>query len=186
MKKLILAVSVLSLVAFTSCKEDASKKINSANVVEAAERDANSGKFPIMEFEHTSYDFGEIQANQNVETVFRYKNVGDAPLVITDIKSSCGCTVPEDWSRQPLAKGESGHFTVKFNGSGANKVTKTVTITANTERGIENVSISAFVKGGTNAAMPTMPNTAPLMTSGAQPQQVKFSTQPGHEGHNHD
>lgn len=187
MKKLILALSALSLVAFTSCKEDASKKINEANVVVAAERDANSGKFPVIEFEQTSYDFGEIQANQNVETVFKYKNVGDAPLVITDIKSSCGCTVPEDWSREPLAKGESGHFTVKFNGTGTNKITKTVTITANTERGTENVSISAFVKGNPNAAAFTTPTTAaPLMTSGGQPQQVKFSTQPGHEGHNHD
>lgn len=185
MKKIILALSALSLVAFTSCKEDASKKINDANVVVAAERDANSGKFPVIEFEKTSYDFGEIQANQQVETVFNYTNVGDAPLVITDIKSSCGCTVPEDWSREPLGKGESGHFTVKFNGSGANKVTKTVTITANTERGTENVSISAFVKGGSNATtVPT--NTAPLMTSGGQQPQVKFSTQPGHEGHNHD
>lgn len=187
MKKIILALSALSLVAFTSCKEDASKKINDANVVVAAERDANSGKFPVIEFEQTSYDFGEIQANQQVETVFKYKNVGDAPLVITDIKSSCGCTVPEDWSREPLAKGESGHFTVKFNGSGTNKITKTVTITANTERGTENVSISAFVKGNPNAAAFTTPTTtAPLMTSGGQPQQVKFSTQPGHEGHNHD
>lgn len=186
MKKVILALTALSLVAFTSCKEDASKKINDSNVAVAAERDANSGKFPIIEFEKTSHDFGEIQANQNVETVFTYKNVGDAPLVITDIKSSCGCTVPEDWSRQPLAKGESGHFTVKFNGSGSNKVTKTVTITANTERGTENVSISAFVKGNANTF--TAPTTAaPLMTSGGQQQpQVKFSTQPGHEGHNHD
>jgi len=185
MKKVILALSALSLVAFTSCKEDASKKINEANVSVAAERDANSGKFPILQFEASSHDFGEIQANQQVETVFKYKNVGDAPLVITDIKSSCGCTVPEDWSREPLAKGESGHFTVKFNGSGANKITKTVTITANTEKGTENVSISAFVKANPNAAAAT--NTAvPLMTSGGQQPQVKFSTQPGHEGHNHD
>src|SRR5690606_16557334 len=178
------AFAALSLVAFTSCKEDASKKINDNNVAEAAERDASSGKFPIIEFEKTSHDFGEIQANQQVETVFTYKNVGDAPLVITDIKSSCGCTVPEDWSKQPLAKGEIGHFTVKFNGSGSNKITKTVTITANTEKGTENVSITAFVKGGSNAAVPA-PTTAPLMTSGGQQPQVKFSTQPGHEGHDH-
>jgi hypothetical protein len=187
MKKLILALSALSLVAFTSCKEDASKKINESNVAVAAERDANSGKFPIIEFEKTTHDFGEIQANQQVETVFTYKNVGDAPLVITDIQSSCGCTVPQDWSREPLAKGESGHFTVKFNGSGSNKITKTVTVTANTQKGTETVSITAFVKANPAAGIPSTPSTtAPLMTSGAQQQQVKFSTQPGHEGHNHD
>ena len=185
MKKIILALSALSLVAFTSCKEDASKKINESNVAEAAERDANSGKFPILQFEETSHDFGEIEANKPVETVFKYKNVGDAPLVITNIQSSCGCTVPEDWSREPLAKGESGQFTVKFNGSGSNKITKTITVTANTEKGTEAVNITAFVKPNGNAAVTTSTSTAtPLMTAGQQP--VKSSTQPGHEGHNHD
>ncbi|MGE5944755.1 MAG: DUF1573 domain-containing protein [Flavobacteriales bacterium] len=187
MKKIILALSALSLVAFTSCKEDASKKINDANVAVAAERDANSGKFPILQFEETSHDFGEIEANQAVETVFKYTNTGDAPLVITDIKSSCGCTVPQDWSREPLAKGESGQFTVKFNGSGSNKITKTITVTANTEKGTETVNITAFVKPNPNAAVTTSTSSTatPLMTAGQQPQ-VKYSTQPGHEGHNHD
>jgi len=185
MKKIILALSALSLVAFTSCKEDASKKINEANIVEAAERDANAGNFPILQFEETSHDFGEIEANQAVETVFKYKNIGNAPLVITNIQSSCGCTVPQDWSREPLAKGESGQFTVKFNGSGSNKITKTITVTANTEKGTETVNITAFVKPNGNAAVTTSTNTTtPLMTAGQQP--VKSSTQPGHEGHNHD
>ena len=96
-------------------------------------------------------------AKTQVETVFNYQNVGDAPLVITDIKSSCGCTVPKDWSRAPLAPGESGRFTVKFNGSGTNKITKTITVTANTEKGSEVVTITAFVK--------PEQNSTPLMTA---------------------
>ena len=155
MKKMILGISALCLFAFTSCKDDATKKINENNVVEAAERDANSSKFPVIEFEKTSHDFGEIEAKTPVETVFKYKNVGDAPLVITDIKSSCGCTVPEDWSREPLASGQTGQFTVKFNGSGTNKVSKTITVTANTEKGTETVEITAFVKPDPNAATAT-------------------------------
>lgn len=151
MKKVILGLSTLCLIAFTSCKEDASKKIDDNNVAEAAARDANSSKFPVIEFDKTEHDFGEIEAKTPVETVFSYKNAGDAPLVITDIKSSCGCTVPKDWSREPLAAGESSQFTVKFNGSGTNKVSKTVTITANTEKGTETVKITAFVKPDPNA-----------------------------------
>lgn len=146
MKKIILSLSALCLVAFTSCKENAAKKIEEKNVAAAAERDAVASKFPVMEFDKTEHDFGEIEAKTPVETVFHYKNTGDAPLVITDIKSSCGCTVPQDWSREPLAPGDSGKFTVKFNGSGANKVTKTITVTANTEKGSEVVKITAFVK----------------------------------------
>ncbi|MFY0712942.1 DUF1573 domain-containing protein [Seonamhaeicola sp. NFXS20] len=146
MKKIFLGISVLCMVAFTSCKENAAKKIDEKNIAVAAKRDAEASKFPVIEFEETEHDFGEIEKGKKVSTVFNYKNTGDAPLVITDIKTSCGCTVPQDWSRKPLAPGESGKFTVTFNGSGANKITKTITVTANTEKGKEIVKITAFVK----------------------------------------
>lgn len=146
MKKLILGLSTICLVAFTSCKENAAKKIDENNVAQAAERDAVASKFPVIEFDKAEHDFGEIEAKTSVETVFKYTNTGEAPLVITDIKSSCGCTVPKDWSRDPLAPGDTGQFTVKFNGSGTNKVSKTITVTANTEKGTETVKITAFVK----------------------------------------
>ncbi|CDF78805.1 conserved hypothetical protein (DUF1573) [Formosa agariphila KMM 3901] len=152
MKKVILGLSAFCLIAFTSCKEDASKKVNEENVVVAAERDANSSKFPQITFTETEHDFGTIESKANVETVFEYKNTGEAPLVITNIASSCGCTVPQDWSKAPLAPGESGKFTVKFNGSGANNVTKTITVTSNTQTGKDMVKIKAFVKPDANAA----------------------------------
>lgn len=150
MKKIILGLGALCLIAFTSCKDNATKKIDEKNVAVAAARDANSSKFPVLTFEETEHDFGEIEARKPVETVFNYKNTGDAPLVITDIKSSCGCTVPKDWTRDPLAPGDSGKFTVRYNGSGANKITKTITVTANTEKGKEVVKIMAFVKPDPN------------------------------------
>lgn len=151
MKNLLLSLSALCLIAFTSCKDDASKKIDDSNVAVAAERDAVASKFPVITFDKVEHDFGEIVAKTPVETVFNYTNTGEAPLVVTDIKSSCGCTVPEDWSRAPLAPGDSGHFSVKFNGSGTNKITKTITVTANTEKGTETVRITAFVKPEMNA-----------------------------------
>lgn len=146
MKKVLLGLSALCLIAFTSCKEDASKKIKENNVTAAAERDANSSKFPVLQFEEMEHDFGEIESKTHVETVFNYKNTGDAPLVISDIKSTCGCTVPQDWSKEPLAPGDSGKFTVTFNGSGVNKVSKSITVTANTEKGTEVVTITALIK----------------------------------------
>jgi hypothetical protein len=66
-------------------------------------------------------------------------------LIITDAKSSCGCTVPEYPKNTPIAPGESGELLVKFNGSGQNQVTKTITVTANTEKGTEMLRIKAFV-----------------------------------------
>ena len=126
MKKVILGLGALCMVAFTSCKEDATSKIKSENVSQAAERDAVSGDFPVLTFDKKEHDFGEIENGTPVETVFTYTNTGKAPLVISDIKSTCGCTVPQDWSREPLEPGASSKFTVKFNGKGANKVSKTV------------------------------------------------------------
>ncbi|WP_338733374.1 DUF1573 domain-containing protein [Mangrovimonas cancribranchiae] len=154
MKKVVLGLAALCMIAFTSCKEDASKKIDENNVAEAAERDANASKFPIMSFDKQEHDFGEIESKTAVETVFKYTNTGEAPLVVTDIKSTCGCTVPKDWSKEPLQPGDSGQFTVKFNGSGRNKVNKTITVTANTKTGKETVKITAFVKPDPNAVQP--------------------------------
>jgi hypothetical protein len=152
MKKLFLLFTSLALVSFTSCKENASEKINQENVTKAAERDAQTIVYPSVTFDKVAHDFGEIQNGTPVETVFTYTNSGQSPLVVTDIKSTCGCTVPQGWSREPLAPGASSQFTVKFNGKGANKVSKTITLTTNTERGREQVRISAFIVPDPNAA----------------------------------
>lgn len=156
MRKLILGLSALCVLAFTSCKENAAEKVKDTNVTEAAKRDAVSSKFPVLKFDKTEHDFGEIEAKTPVETVFKYSNTGDAPLVITNVATTCGCTVPKDWSREPLAPGKSGQFTVKYNGSGKNNVSKTITVTANTESGTEKVTIKAFVKPDPNAPKPAL------------------------------
>ncbi|MEM6515929.1 MAG: DUF1573 domain-containing protein [Bacteroidota bacterium] len=152
MKKVILGLSALCMVAFTSCKEDATSKINSENVAAAAERDATAGDFAVITFEETEHDFGTIVNGTPVETKFKYTNTGNAPLVVSNIKSTCGCTVPSDWNRDPMAPGESAEFTVKFNGKGNNQVQKTITLTTNTEKGSETVKIKAFVEPDPNAA----------------------------------
>ena len=110
-----------------------------------------------MTFNKTSHDFGTINDGQAQETTFSYTNTGDTPLVVTDIKSTCGCTVPQGWSRQPLSPGESSQFTVKFNGKGANKVSKTVTVTANTKKRRETVRISAFINNPRSVKQPLLP-----------------------------
>ena len=177
MKKVILGLSALCMVAFTSCKEDATTKIKSENVTQAADRDAVNVDFPVLAFAETEHDFGEIEDGTPQETVFAYTNTGKSPLVITDIKSTCGCTVPQDWSKEPLAPGSSAKFTVKFNGKGKGAVTKSITLTTNTEKGKEVVKIKSFIKGGAGTAV------SPVQTNDQAA--VKTSTQPGHEGHNH-
>ena len=136
---------LLSLFFLLSCGDDPFSKVKSENVEMAVVRDNTSSKIPVMTFDKKVHDFGTIQNGTPVETVFSYTNTGDSPLVISDIKSTCGCTVPRDWSREPLSPGESSQFTVKFNGKGVNKTSKTVTIAANTVAGRETVKITAFI-----------------------------------------
>jgi uncharacterized membrane protein len=142
---------------FTSCGNDPFSKVETKNVEVASQRDAVATNFAEMTFDKTSHDFGTINDGQAQETMFSYTNTGDTPLVVTDIKSTCGCTVPQGWSRQPLSPGESSQFTVKFNGKGANKVSKTVTVTANTKKGRETVRISAFINNPRSVKQPLLP-----------------------------
>ena len=64
MKKIMLGISAMCLIAFTSCKEDASKKINESNIVAAAERDAVASKFPVLEFDKSEHDFEKLKLKQ--------------------------------------------------------------------------------------------------------------------------
>ncbi len=144
MRKIILALSAIALISFTSCKEKASNKVNSENVTVAAERDEAAKAVPVMTFEETEFDFGTIEQNTAQEHTFVFTNTGNAPLIVTDAKSSCGCTVPNP-PKDAIAPGEKGELKVKYNGAGQNLVTKTITVTANTQKGQELLKIKAFV-----------------------------------------
>ena len=145
MKRVVLFLGVLTLLVSVSCKENASSKVKTDNVAVAAERDEASKLVPVMSFEKAEHDFGTIEQGTPQETVFKFTNTGDGPLIITDASSSCGCTVPEYPKNTPVAPGDTGQLIVKFNGSGQNQVTKTITVKANTNKGSEILRIKAFV-----------------------------------------
>ena len=82
-----------------------------------------------------------------VETIFNYTNTGNSMLVVSNIKSTCGCTVP-NWSKEPIMPGEKGNIDVVFspNKTQAGKTQhKTVTVTANTTPANTILNIKAFV-----------------------------------------
>ena len=141
----IVLSAVVLFLGFTACKEKAALKVNSDNVEVASNRDEAAKKLPVMSFDKSEHDFGQIVQGTPQQTVFKFTNTGNAPLIITDAKSSCGCTVPDYPKNTPIAPGETGELLVKFNGSGQNQVTKTITVTANTQKGSELLRIKAFV-----------------------------------------
>ncbi len=146
MRKLVLLIAVIAI-AFVSCKEDATKKIKADNLKKAAKKTiANNADAPVIEFNKAIHDWGTINEGDQVETTFTFKNTGKSPLLITNIKGSCGCTVPTGWPKEPIMPGASGKFDVKFNSKGkpGNKQ-NTVTITCNTNKGKEFVKVKASV-----------------------------------------
>ena len=152
MRKIGLVLSMVLVFAFVSCKEEASSKIKASNVEVAAERDVAAKNLPIMTFDKAEHDFGTIDQGTPQETKFKFTNTGNAPLIITNATSTCGCTVPEYPKNTPIAPGGTGELLVKFNGSGQNQVTKSITVSANTEKGQEILRIKAFVTPKTAAS----------------------------------
>ncbi|MGI9546205.1 MAG: DUF1573 domain-containing protein [Flavobacteriaceae bacterium] len=156
MKRILLVLTVVAVAAMYSCKEKASSKVDADKVELAADRDSQAKNLPVMTFDKREHDFGTIQNGAPQETIFKFTNTGNAPLIITDAKSSCGCTVPEYPKNTPIAPGETGELLVKFNGSGQNQVIKTVTVTANTEQNSEILKIKAFVTPKDGASVSTV------------------------------
>lgn len=144
MSRAILAICLVVVMAFVSCKENATSKIKTDNVAVAAERDEASKLLPVMQFDKVEHDFGTIVQGTPQEVVFTFTNTGDAPLIITKASSSCGCTVPNP-PKDPIAPGATGEMLVKFNGAGQNQITKTITVLTNTTKGSELLKIKAFV-----------------------------------------
>lgn len=145
MKKITFILSLSMGLLFSCNSNSATQKIVQENLDKAQEENVANRKFPIMTFERTEYDFGEIPGGTSVETTFKFTNTGEVPLVITDVASTCGCTVPEK-PEKPIAPGESSQIRVAFNGSGSNQVTKSVTVSSNTQEGSQTLTIKAFVK----------------------------------------
>ena len=108
-----------------------------------------------IEFKETTIDYGTIEKGADGIRVFEFTNTGDAPLIISNVKSSCGCTVPKK-PDGPIAPGETAEIKVVFNSKGKkNHQEKRVTITANTDPGQTILKIIADVTPA--APAPTSP-----------------------------
>ena len=113
------------------------------------------GPLPAFEWvDGEVHDFGNITDGDVVEHTFKFKNIGEAPLIIEKAQASCGCTVPA-WTKEPIPPGETGEVQVRFDSKGKPNVqNKTVTITANTYPKISRLTIKSFVNPKSDASGP--------------------------------
>jgi hypothetical protein len=144
-KNSIVGILLLSL-AFVSCKDNATSKIDSSNLESAKERDAKiSLGSPIIEFDKSEFDFGTINEGDVVDGTFKVANKGKTDLIITNATASCGCTVPE-WPKEAIKPGDSAEIKFSFNSRGkTGKQSKTITLQTNTENVTETLRIAGTV-----------------------------------------
>jgi hypothetical protein len=98
-----------------------------------------------MTFKSDTVDYGEIAKGSDGVRVFEFTNTGDAPLIVTDVKSSCGCTVPKKPSG-PVAPGASSKIEVKYDTNRVGPIRKTVTVYSNSDEPIKALKIKGEVK----------------------------------------
>ncbi|MES2799747.1 MAG: DUF1573 domain-containing protein [Bacteroidota bacterium] len=143
MKKVLfsLAVMFVSLVAFN----------NATAQIETGAK---------IEFSKETHDYGTIKYGADGSCTFEFKNTGNEPLIISNAKGSCGCTVPE-WSKEPIAPGAKGSIKVKYDTKRPGAINKSVTITSNA---VNEPTKIIRIKGN---VLPAPEGASPVNTTGA-------------------
>ncbi len=85
-----------------------------------------------IKFKTDTIDYGTIEKGSNGVRVFEFTNTGDAPLIISKVSSSCGCTIPEK-PKDPILPGKTGEIKVKYDTNRVNPIRKTITVISNAD-----------------------------------------------------
>ncbi|UIR54494.1 DUF1573 domain-containing protein [Sphingobacterium sp. SRCM116780] len=144
---LVLALGILTC---TSCgssaknentSSDSTVEVNDASVKDKGSADA----IGTVEFAELDYDFGKIKEGEKVTHTFTLTNSGNAPLILSDVKASCGCTQPE-FSKNPVLPGKTSDIHVTFNSEGqVGKQQKMITIFSNASNKLATVQLKGEV-----------------------------------------
>ena len=115
-----------------------------------------------MKFETPVIDYGTIEHKADGQREFVFTNTGDAPLIISNARGSCGCTVPT-WPKEPIAPGATGKIGVKYDTNRLGKFTKTITLTTNTVQKNKILTIKGeILKPAEAPNAPSKPKKSPL------------------------
>jgi hypothetical protein len=116
---------------------------------------------PKIQFEAEEHDFGSGPQGTPVSHEFVFKNVGNAPLVLLDVKASCGCTTPS-WPKEPIMPGQEGKILTKYNMARAGSYRKSITVTTKGD-GVDGVGdrVVLYIKGNTIATEGSVEENVP-------------------------
>ena len=138
MRHLLFATFLVSFIA-AGCNSGA-KKDKAANTALA-----DTARYTTIEWLDSARDFGKIPEGQKLDVAFRFRNTGTTPLVIGQVRPSCGCTIAEQ-PQEPVAPGSEGQIKAVFNSDGRSGINhKTLFVTANT-KGRQDYSLQFVVE----------------------------------------
>ncbi|MBK6446886.1 MAG: DUF1573 domain-containing protein [Bacteroidetes bacterium] len=107
-------------------------------------------------FENETHDYGTIKQGADGTCEFKFKNTGKEPLIISNAKGSCGCTVPT-WPKEPIMKGQTGSIKVHYDTKRVGAFTKTVTLNSNAKSDTKVLTIKGVVEASEDNSDQTMP-----------------------------
>ncbi|MDR3272547.1 MAG: DUF1573 domain-containing protein [Flavobacteriaceae bacterium] len=83
-----------------------------------------------ISFENVTIDYGTVKKGENGKKVFEFTNTGNLPLIISNVKTSCGCTVPS-WTKTPILPDKKGNITVQYDTKITGKFSKSIEVFSN-------------------------------------------------------
>ncbi len=98
---------------------------------------------PKISFSEQEHNYGTIQKGGDGNCEFVFTNEGNEPLILSNVKASCGCTTPS-WTKEPIMPGKTGTIKVRYNTNNVGSFTKTITVTSNA---IDSPRITLKIKG---------------------------------------
>jgi hypothetical protein len=105
---------------------------------------------PVATWDKITHDFGDIPKDVPVTVSFKITNTGNAPLIISDVKPSCGCTTPS-YTKDPILPGKSGVVKAQYNAAAPGPFNKTITVITNSSEPNKVLTIKGqVVEGGSN------------------------------------
>jgi hypothetical protein len=146
MKTILLQISFIFIVLIlVSCSQDSGRIPTDVVGNPRSASGDQTDRLPVIAFEKDYHDFGRLVQGEKVTIGFKFRNTGNADLVISQVNSGCGCTVPK-FPREPIKPGESGLIQVSFDSTGRRGVqNQTVTVVSNCQPNQTILRIKAMI-----------------------------------------